>query len=369
MEYSIQNWKIIDLINLYRNGNLILDPPYQRNFIWSKKDQDELIDSILSKRFPLPSFFLRKILDDKYEMVDGQQRTRTILSFYKRNYENNLDLKIIEDEKNEFEQYKLSITIINDFTNRDSIEDFYARVNKTGRKLNKPELNKAEFFYTEFLELNSELAGSEIFKRLELFTDSSTNRMNDIDFVSELVAQIEFGNFDKKDKVDFLYEKDISFSKKEELKKKFYFVIDKISSLNILFPLKKTRYKQRNDFFTLFGFIHQNYEVNLDVLKEFYKILILIGDEISPSNSFCPPFKEYAINCVSQSNQKSARDNRLSFFYNLFINTTSQPNDTQIEIVKFYELTRENGIRRIDKFLTLNVDSLKMLKPNLLINE
>ena len=44
-------------------------PPYQRNFIWTPKDQRLLVDSIY-KGYPLPNFFILKNEDGKYEMVD-----------------------------------------------------------------------------------------------------------------------------------------------------------------------------------------------------------------------------------------------------------------------------------------------------------
>lgn len=363
MDYNIVYWTIADLIELYKEKKLNLDPPYQRNFIWSKKDQNELIDSILNRKFPLPTFFIRKTENGNYEMVDGQQRTRTIIAYNKRNFEGDVISELVQEEKQKFDNYFLSITIIESIEETDSIEEFYARVNKTGRKLNKPELNKAEYFYTEFLDLNSILAGTEEFKSLELFTDASTLRMNDIDFVSELVAQLEFGLTEKKDKVDYLYESDINVEKKEELKFKFISVIKKIQILNTIYPIKKTRYRQRNDFYTLFGFIYYHSDIPIDVLKYFYKILIYIAEEISPSNDFCYPLKEYAINCVSQSNQKRARQKRLDFLEELLLNTHTIPNKTQREIIDFYEFNEPNILINVENFHTFNIDKFQEIKP------
>ncbi|MBT3464321.1 DUF262 domain-containing protein [archaeon] len=367
MKYSIQNWRLIDLVNLYKENNLILDPPYQRNFIWSKKDQEELIDSIISKKYPLPSFFLRKLDDDKYEMVDGQQRTRTILAYYKRNFESDKIPEIVNKSKEDFSNYDLSITIIESEEASDLIEDFYARVNKTGRKLNKPELNKAEYFYTEFLSLNQELAGAEEFKSLELFTPASSNRMNDIDFISELITLIEFGPTEKKDKVDVLYEKDIDAEKKEELRHKFKQVLGKIQILNSIFPIQKTRYRQRNDFYTLFNFLIRNEDLTIAEIIYFYKVLILIGSEISPSNDFCIPFKEYAINCVSQSNQKRARLERLKFLESLFLNQSNKPNQIQIEVTKFYKII--DSVQKINNYYTIDLKELMKLKSSITFYE
>jgi hypothetical protein len=369
MDYNIVYWTIADLIKHIKENKLNLNPPYQRNFIWSKRDQNELIDSILNQKFPLPTFFLRKFENGNYEMVDGQQRTRTILAYNKRNFEGEVISELVAEEKEKFYNYKLSITIIESLEETDSIEEFYARVNKTGRKLNKPELNKAEYFYTEFLDLNTILAGLEEFKSLELFTDASTIRMNDIDFVSELVTQLEFGLTEKKDKVDYLYETDIDNEKKEELKSKFIRVLNKIIILNSIYPINKTRYRQRNDFYTLFGFINKYSEISNKALNYFYKILIYISDEISPSNDFCYPLKEYAINCVSQSNQKKARQKRLQFFEDLLLNKQKTPNQSQQQIIEFYEFKEPNILIEIENFNTFNIEKFQIVKPNFNILE
>lgn len=69
MKYSNLEWTIGELINLIESQKINLRPPYQRNFIWSSKDQKLLIDSI-RKGYPLPNFFILKNKDNTFEMVD-----------------------------------------------------------------------------------------------------------------------------------------------------------------------------------------------------------------------------------------------------------------------------------------------------------
>src|SRR5439155_21380046 len=62
-----------------------LDADYQREKIWSRKNQEELLDSIL-KNIDIPKLYLVKTRDSEsfdYECIDGQQRINTLLSFYK----------------------------------------------------------------------------------------------------------------------------------------------------------------------------------------------------------------------------------------------------------------------------------------------
>ena len=46
MEYKNKELTIKELINLIESKSINLRPPYQRNFIWTPKDQRLLIDSI-----------------------------------------------------------------------------------------------------------------------------------------------------------------------------------------------------------------------------------------------------------------------------------------------------------------------------------
>lgn len=65
---------------LYR---IDLDADYQREKVWSKKNQEELIDSIL-KDIDIPKLYLAKIKNNKqfdYECIDGKQRMLTLMNF------------------------------------------------------------------------------------------------------------------------------------------------------------------------------------------------------------------------------------------------------------------------------------------------
>ncbi|MGO9207301.1 MAG: DUF262 domain-containing protein, partial [Candidatus Limnocylindrales bacterium] len=68
-----------------RTGVLRLQPVFQRRSVWSLKAKSLLIDSVV-RGLPMPIVFLRQLQDLKtfrsqMEVVDGQQRLRTLLSF------------------------------------------------------------------------------------------------------------------------------------------------------------------------------------------------------------------------------------------------------------------------------------------------
>ncbi len=63
----------------------ILDPEFQRDFIWPSEKQSRLIESILM-RIPLPVFYLAERNDGKIIVVDGLQRLTTIHRFIKNRF-------------------------------------------------------------------------------------------------------------------------------------------------------------------------------------------------------------------------------------------------------------------------------------------
>jgi len=64
-----------------------LDADYQREKIWSRKEQELLLDSILND-IDIPKIYLVETPDSKhfnFECIDGKQRMSTLLSFFKPN--------------------------------------------------------------------------------------------------------------------------------------------------------------------------------------------------------------------------------------------------------------------------------------------
>lgn len=71
-----------DVFSEFRNGEINLQPEFQRQFVWNKKKQKELIKSLYAG-FPLPMFYFADSTKDLTEVVDGQQRLTTIFGFLK----------------------------------------------------------------------------------------------------------------------------------------------------------------------------------------------------------------------------------------------------------------------------------------------
>ena len=73
---------VYDVIRQLNRGNYILDPDFQRDFIWPEEKQSKLIESMVM-RIPLPVFYLAENDEGRMAVVDGLQRLSTIQRFVK----------------------------------------------------------------------------------------------------------------------------------------------------------------------------------------------------------------------------------------------------------------------------------------------
>jgi hypothetical protein len=361
MKYKTQEWTIEQLIESYDRNLLRLNPPYQRNPIWSLRAQQLLLDTILTGQ-PLPNFFFLLGSDSIFEVVDGQQRIRTVVGYWKnlipdlQGFTLERRLQATGDRKTltqSFLSYRISICVLSDLSEGESIEHFYRKVNSTGLRLNRPELNRASYLTTNFLRLLQKLTDLPDLKALRLFSSITSARLNDLDFVSELVAALKFGISDKKEKVDELFNDDISDAEFDSLDGQFQKVIAIINRFDHVRPIIRTRYKQKNDFYTLFYFVSRHSGDPSEVLEYFYQVLVKIGPFIRPSQEECEPLMQYAFHCVTQSNSKAARLARNSFLENLLLNRISEPNDVQGEVAKFFAMSPPL-LRQVGVYHTLN---------------
>lgn len=66
-----------ELLAMYKEGELILRPEFQRVFRWSDAQKSRLIESVLLG-IPLPSIFVSQKNDGRWEVIDGLQRLSTL---------------------------------------------------------------------------------------------------------------------------------------------------------------------------------------------------------------------------------------------------------------------------------------------------
>lgn len=72
-------------------GRLTIRPPYQREFVYDDKQQKAVIDTVL-KGYPLNVMYWVKTGEDQYEILDGQQRTLSVMRYLSH------DFQIVDDD-------------------------------------------------------------------------------------------------------------------------------------------------------------------------------------------------------------------------------------------------------------------------------
>lgn len=126
------------------NNRLVLRPPFQREFIYDAKQQAEVIHTVMSG-FPLNIMYWSKAGDDKYEMLDGQQRSISIARYVTGmfSYESRYFHNLTTDEQEAILDYPLDIYIC-DGTAKEKI-DWFKVINMRGEQLLPQELLNAVY--------------------------------------------------------------------------------------------------------------------------------------------------------------------------------------------------------------------------------
>lgn len=324
MRYSVVQKKISELLDWIKRDQIDLHPPYQRNFVWTLKDQKQLIDSII-RGYPLPCFIISLRKDGSFEMVDGQQRATTISKYVKNEFPNTNKQYFRDIDQELFLDYSLVFVVIEDVdaSKGESLEEYFSLVNKRGVHLNTAEVNQAQYHNAPFMIMVNRLMDLQGLSELDIFSSKTKQRMNDRSLVEELVAYLFVGAItDKRKAVDDLLEATLDEKQIQEVSLEFERILDIICVLNReVAPLNDTRFKQRNDFYTLFVYVAKHKEIPLPVLKEQYRFVVFLDKKgyIRPTNDDCDTLKEYAYHCVTQSNSKYAREQRLEIMGDILI--------------------------------------------------
>lgn len=133
------------------DGQLIIQPEYQRNYIYGDGKKDVAVVDSLIKRYPLGLIYFVKNPDGKYEVLDGQQRITSFARFVnqtwpfavtvngKPRYFNSLDAdqqKLITDAP---------LTIYVCTGEPSEIQEWFETINIAGVPLSKQELRNASY--------------------------------------------------------------------------------------------------------------------------------------------------------------------------------------------------------------------------------
>lgn len=148
-----------------------LDADYQREKIWTRKNQEDLLDSII-KNIDIPKLYLARVLNNEnfdYECIDGKQRMTALLSFFKPEpgEENPLGVPLVGEKypysrlkaehpglAKRIEDFELTFVIYPAFDDDDFLREIFRRLQlgiplNSGERLNSHTGAIHDFVYRE----------------------------------------------------------------------------------------------------------------------------------------------------------------------------------------------------------------------------
>ena len=201
---------IDQVLGRIEQNRYVMNPDFQRDFIWDDAKQSKLIESVLM-RIPLPVFYLAEDQQGRRVVVDGLQRLSTFQRFANnelrlslpdrpelhRKRFNDLDPKL----QNRFGDCNLTLYVIDARAPDQTRLDIFERVN-SGVPLTRQQMRNCLYMgdATRFLREES---------RTNLFLEATgeslrTAIMRDREFINRFCAFQIFGLEDYRDMDDFL---------------------------------------------------------------------------------------------------------------------------------------------------------------------
>ncbi len=195
-----------EILNLYKEKEIVIDPEFQRLFRWSKIQKSRLIESILIG-IPLPSIFVQQRNDGIWDVIDGLQRLSTILEFTGELIDASGNRKppialmktdLLPDLNEEtytnfskdtqliFKRFALNLVILKKESDPEAKFELFDRLN-SGSKVNEQEIRQAVYRHKNRggIELIEELSKNDIFKNMV----SISNKRLEESFDKELVLR------------------------------------------------------------------------------------------------------------------------------------------------------------------------------------
>ncbi len=126
------------------SGKLDIRPKYQREFVYSGKQRDAVIETI-KQNFPLNVMYWMVKEDGNFEMLDGQQRTISIGQYVNGDFSLNERYfhNLTKEEQDQILDYELMIYFC-EGTDRERL-DWFRIINIAGEKLTDQEIRNAVY--------------------------------------------------------------------------------------------------------------------------------------------------------------------------------------------------------------------------------
>src|ERR1700733_13689775 len=173
--YDSRTYSINDFVEWDSAKQLELNPRFQRRAVWTDKAKSFLMDTILRGK-PIPKIFIRQKINvttktSIREVVDGQQRLRTILSYIKDGFVvsklhnpeyGGLRFSQLDPEmQSQVLAYEISVDLLINLPDSEVL-DIFSRLNSYAIVLNEQEKINANHFSA--FKLLADLIGRSYFE-------------------------------------------------------------------------------------------------------------------------------------------------------------------------------------------------------------
>lgn len=271
--FDSRTYSVNDFLEWSNNGQLELNPKFQRRSVWTDTARSYLMDTIVRGK-PIPKVFIRQKLNVQTrqsirEVVDGQQRLRTILSFLKDGFiiskkHNSTYGGLFFSQLNQVDEniqsnilnYEISTDLLVNMPDSE-ILDIFGRLNSYSVTLNEQEKIHANHF-GPFKTLADRIAHkyNSFWTDNKVLSDKEVLRMADVNLCADLLIAMIEGIKSKKQIKSYYasYEREFDHDP-EEIEIKFSSIIDTIQGI-FSSDLKNTEFKRIHIFYTLFTSIY-----------------------------------------------------------------------------------------------------------------
>ena len=277
-----QSLVIQDIINLEKQGELDLNPWYQRRSVWNDSQKSYLINTLFEIK-PIPTIYVRHTIDlekekSMKEVVDGQQRIRAILGYCHNEFSSlNSEIgkrvkfeNLTSVQKQRFLMTPLPIGYLQGASDADVI-DIFARINSVAKSLNAQEKRNAKYsgLFKQFC-VSKSTERLAFFRQYRIFSANDFSRMNEVQFMADLIINLMDGltsysstkldNYYKKYDTEFAFAEDLSI----RLDKLFDYIIQIEPTV-----ITDTIFQRPPIFFSLLMALNDNIEnVKIDKVQQ-----------------------------------------------------------------------------------------------------
>lgn len=319
IQTTATNKKVRELLKATRDGALVPRPEFQRRLVWTSKDKDRFIETVL-KGYPFPEIYICngdidvETGEGTQLLVDGLQRVSTLNDYFAGEpgishivtapYN-----RLLPEEKQRFLEYNVVVRDLGALS-KDQIIEVFRRLNSTQYTLRDMEVHNA-IYDGEMKKFCERFSENPFFDDHRVFLASDRKRMGDVSFCLSLVATMMNGYFNRDaDHESVLNRYNEGFPDEAMYQSRIERVLAFIDECGFD---QRSRIWKKADFFTAFIELdsvfqqqspHPDSRTVLDILEEFY------NDVDSEASTRLTTSEIYYKSALQASNDRTSRIRR-----------------------------------------------------------